>query len=87
MQIRVEKLSFGYSSSQNVLDDISCTISAGERVALTGHNGSGKSTLVKHLNGLLRPRSGSTSSSSRTLTSSRRDRCFRPFCSRSRWCC
>jgi len=41
------------------LDHVSFTISDGEMVGLIGHTGSGKSTLVQHLNGLLRPTSGS----------------------------
>jgi energy-coupling factor transport system ATP-binding protein len=41
------------------LDGIDLRIGAGERVALVGQNGSGKTTLVRHLNGLLRPTSGS----------------------------
>jgi energy-coupling factor transport system ATP-binding protein len=40
------------------LDGINLRIDPGERVALVGQNGSGKTTLVRHLNGLLRPTSG-----------------------------
>lgn len=58
MLIRADHLSFTYDDSVVALQDISFEISAGERVALTGHNGSGKSTLVKHLNGLLKPSGG-----------------------------
>ena len=58
MKIYLENLSFSYPASPPALKDISCTIEAGEKVALLGHNGSGKSTFVKHLGGLLLPSSG-----------------------------
>lgn len=41
------------------LKNINLTIKKGEFVALIGQNGSGKTTLIKHLNGLLKPTSGS----------------------------
>ncbi len=40
------------------LDGINVEINDGEFVGLIGHTGSGKSTLVQHLNGLLKPTSG-----------------------------
>jgi energy-coupling factor transporter ATP-binding protein EcfA2 len=42
-----------------VLRDIGFELLAGEIVAVTGSNGAGKSTFLRHLNGLLRPTSGS----------------------------
>ena len=41
------------------LDDISFSVERGEFVGIIGHTGSGKSTLIQHLNGLLKPDSGS----------------------------
>lgn len=41
-----------------VLQNIHFRLFRGESVALVGRNGAGKTTLIKHLNGLLRPRSG-----------------------------
>jgi len=58
MIIDVDNLSFTYGDTIAALRDISFTVAAGERVALTGHNGSGKSTLVRQLNGLLKPTTG-----------------------------
>ncbi len=41
------------------LRDINLVIPDGQFIGLIGHTGSGKSTLVQHLNGLLKPTSGS----------------------------
>jgi len=41
------------------LTDINLVIPDGQFIGLIGHTGSGKSTLVQHLNGLLKPTSGS----------------------------
>ena len=38
--------------------EISFSIESGEYIGLIGHTGSGKSTLIQHLNGLLKPTSG-----------------------------
>ena len=40
------------------IDDVSFTIDDGEFVSIIGHTGSGKSTILQHLNGLLKPKSG-----------------------------
>ena len=41
------------------LNDVSLQIPDGQFIGLIGHTGSGKSTLVQHLNGLMKPTSGS----------------------------
>ena len=41
------------------LDDISFSVERGEFIGIIGHTGSGTSTLIQHLNGLLKPDSGS----------------------------
>ncbi|MGE5484369.1 MAG: energy-coupling factor transporter ATPase [Ignavibacteriales bacterium] len=63
MPIEVRNLTHIYSPGTPVevvaLDGISLRIEDGEFVAVIGPTGSGKSTLVQHLNGLLKPHSGS----------------------------
>ena len=41
------------------LQDVSFAVEPGEFIGVIGHTGSGKSTLMQHLNGLLKPTSGS----------------------------
>ncbi|MAT42357.1 MAG: cobalt ABC transporter ATP-binding protein [Anaerolineaceae bacterium] len=58
MRICAENIHFTYPGNVKVLDNISVTLNPGEKVALIGANGSGKTTFARHLNGLLRPQSG-----------------------------
>jgi phospholipid/cholesterol/gamma-HCH transport system ATP-binding protein len=55
--IRVQGLSMAYGEYL-VQRDISFTIKEGEVFIVMGENGCGKSTLMKHMVGLIRPRSG-----------------------------
>jgi len=63
MQIQVRNLTHIYSEGMPyesvALEDISFDVDKGEFVGVIGHTGSGKSTLIQHLNGLLKPKSGS----------------------------
>ncbi len=58
MLFKLEKLSHRYSDGTLALDEVSLNIAKSERIALLGINGSGKTTLLKHLNGILKPTSG-----------------------------
>jgi energy-coupling factor transport system ATP-binding protein len=49
----------GLAYETAAVNDVSFSIGKGEYVAVIGHTGSGKSTLIQHLNGLLKPTSGS----------------------------
>lgn len=63
MTIKIKNLNHVYSANtpfeSKALDDVSLDIEEGDFVGLIGHTGSGKSTLIQHLNGLLKPSSGS----------------------------
>lgn len=63
MSIQVKNLTHIYSEGlpyeSVALKDVSFSIEDGEFVGVIGHTGSGKSTMVQHLNGLLKPHSGS----------------------------
>jgi energy-coupling factor transport system ATP-binding protein len=59
MIIDINQLTHTYKDGTTALHDLTLNIRRGEFVAILGQNGSGKTTLVKHLNGLLKPTSGS----------------------------
>ncbi len=62
MPIEVRNLSHVYmegSPLQSIaIEGVSFTANEGEFIGMIGHTGSGKSTLIQHLNGLLKPTSG-----------------------------
>lgn len=61
--LEVKNLHHIYSAGDpfehTALQDVSFQVKRGEFVGIIGHTGSGKSTLIQHLNGLLKPTSGS----------------------------
>ncbi len=61
--LEINNLSHVYSSGtpfeHKALDEVSFAVERGEFIGIIGHTGSGKSTLMQHMNGLLKPTSGS----------------------------
>jgi ATP-binding cassette, subfamily B, bacterial len=65
--VAFEKVSFGYEHDRLVLEDITFSVSPGQRVALVGHTGSGKTTITRLLAKLYLPTSGSVRIDGRDL--------------------
>jgi energy-coupling factor transporter ATP-binding protein EcfA2 len=56
--VDIRQLTHTYKDGTVAVRDLNLEIRRGEFIAILGQNGSGKTTLVKHLNGLLKPTSG-----------------------------
>ncbi len=76
-KIKVEKLIHRYPDGTQALNGVDIDVYDGEFIAILGANGSGKTTLLKHLNGLLRPASGSVILDGRTLNAYKPAEVFR----------
>ena len=63
----IENLNFDFPGEIKALRNVNLKIFRGEILGILGPNGSGKTSLVKHLNGLLRPASGSVSVKGRDI--------------------
>ncbi|MFV9614634.1 MAG: peptidase domain-containing ABC transporter [Gammaproteobacteria bacterium] len=58
-KIELKNITFKYpTQKENLLEDISLTINAGDSISITGNNGVGKSTLISLLSGFLHPDTG-----------------------------
>jgi energy-coupling factor transport system ATP-binding protein len=70
MPVILKDVSHVYSAGTpfevRALDQINLTINDGDFVGLIGQTGSGKSTLIQHINGLLKPTSGSVTVNGRS---------------------
>jgi energy-coupling factor transporter ATP-binding protein EcfA2 len=56
--VRLENVSFEYPGGIRALNNVSLSVSEGERIALLGNNGAGKSTLALGMIGILKPTAG-----------------------------
>ncbi|MDE0583502.1 ABC transporter ATP-binding protein [Planococcus sp. A6] len=64
--LEVKNLTGGYTRKP-VLKDVSFSIEKGELVGLIGLNGAGKSTTIKHIIGIMQPKSGTIRLNGRTF--------------------
>ncbi len=67
--IILNNVNFSYSAGAKTLNNISVKFENGKTYAVIGQSGSGKSTLLKHLNGLLKPQSGTVTVNGTKITS------------------
>ena len=58
-EVSFDRVGFAYDPTRSILDDVSFSIGAGQKVAVVGASGAGKSTLVKLLFRFYDPDSGS----------------------------
>ncbi|GJQ58469.1 MAG: ATP-binding cassette domain-containing protein [Candidatus Scalindua sp. AMX11] len=77
IKIKVEGLIHKYPDGTRALMGANLDVREGEFLAILGANGSGKTTLLKHLNGLLKPVSGSVILDSKTLSAFKPSEVFR----------
>ncbi len=78
--IEFRHVSFRYPKGEKkVLDDVSFTIKAGEKVALVGVNGAGKTTLTRLMCGMLLPDEGEILLDGHTLYEYNRDEMYTLF--------
>lgn len=56
--LEARALGYSYPGSVHALERLDLRIERGRRLAILGPNGSGKTTALLHLNGILKPRSG-----------------------------
>ncbi|WP_456277059.1 energy-coupling factor ABC transporter ATP-binding protein [Bacillus sp. AK128] len=78
MEITIRHLTHLYQANtpfeRLALADIDLDIMPGTFMTIIGHTGSGKSTIIQHLNGLLKPASGTVTVGQHTITSKKKDR-------------
>lgn len=56
--VEVENLTFGYSTTRQIISSINLTVPRGKVVALMGGSGCGKTTLLRLIGGQIRPNAG-----------------------------
>ncbi len=77
IKIKVEGIIHKYPDGTQALSGANIDVREGEFLAILGANGSGKTTLLKHLNGLLKPVSGSVALDNKPLSTFKSSEVFR----------
>ncbi len=68
-KVAFHKVAFSYTGSDPVLEEVSFSISKGEKIAIVGGNGEGKTTILKLLLGLYKPDQGKIFCNGREISS------------------
>lgn len=83
MTIKFNQVSYVYQQSTpyqyKALKYIDTQFEQGKYYAIIGQTGSGKSTLIQHINGLLKPTTGSVSVDDTVITHKTKDKVIRPI--------
>lgn len=58
MEVKFEKLHFGYNRNREILHGIDLTLPANKFIAILGPNGCGKTTMIKQINQILHAQTG-----------------------------
>ena len=61
IMLKIDDLTFGYSSDKILIQDLNLTALPGDKIAIVGRNGRGKSTLIKLIGDKLSPLTGKIS--------------------------
>ncbi len=56
--LRFEDVSFEYSPTKQILDEVNCSVRRGSKITIMGQNGAGKSTIFGLITGTLSPEAG-----------------------------
>jgi energy-coupling factor transport system ATP-binding protein len=83
MDITIKQLEHRYGVGtpfeRTALSGVNLSVTSGTFLALIGHTGSGKSTLIQHLNGLLKPSSGSVTVGEKTIRANEKAKHLKPL--------
>lgn len=71
--LELKNITYSYDGEENVLEDVSVSISQGEKIAVLGINGSGKSTFFLCCNKVMEPQQGEIFLRGKRITNNKKD--------------